>query len=290
MATNLAVVGSGSLVVVALVMGVAAIAARRSGRVSGVDAAWGLGFVLVAAWSALAGDGDLVRRLLLLVLVAVWGLRLAGHVWRRNRGGGEDPRYAELLTDAPGDRFSAALRRVYLPQGLAIWFVSLPVQVSAAVGPGIRLVLALGVLVWAVGFAFETVGDAQLRAFKADPDNRGRVMDRGVWGWSRHPNYFGDACVWWGTYVVAASAWPGATTLLSPVVMTYFLVRVTGVRLLEQRMSGRPGYAEYRARTSAFLPAHLPRVGPAEGRIRAGRRRVAVMSHPFSRAGANSWP
>lgn len=251
---NLLVVSGGALAIAAAVMVAAAVVGWRTGRVRDVDTAWGLGFVLVAAWSAAAGDGSLPRRLVLVGLVGVWGLRLSWHVARRNRGSREeDPRYADLLADAPGNAFAAAARKVYAVQGAAVWFVSLPVQVSAAAGPGLWPLTAVGGLVWAVGLAFEAVGDTQLAAFKSDP-HRGQVMDRGVWGWTRHPNYFGDACLWWGIYLVAASTWPGAATVLSPTVMTVLLVQVTGVRLLERRMSKRPGYPEYQARTSAFLP------------------------------------
>jgi steroid 5-alpha reductase family enzyme len=135
-----------------------------------------------------------------------------------------------------------------------VWFVSIPLQVSAASGDGLVLVAVLGAAVWLLGVVFEAVGDAQLARFKADARNKGTVMDRGLWGWTRHPNYFGDSAVWWGLYLVAASAWPGVLTVLSPVVMTYFLVFATGARLLEKEMSKRPGYPEYQQRTSYFIP------------------------------------
>jgi steroid 5-alpha reductase family enzyme len=192
--------------------------------------------------------------LLLLALVAVWGLRLAWHMHRRNSGKGEDPRYAEMLGRERGNPTVVAIRKVYGVQALALWFVSLPIQVSAAAGAGVPVVAVVGVAVWLLGVAFEAVGDAELAAFKADPDNRGKVMDRGLWSWTRHPNYFGDASVWWGLWLVAASAWPGVLTVLSPVVMTYFLAFATGAKLLERHMAQRPGYAAYQQRTSAFLP------------------------------------
>jgi steroid 5-alpha reductase family enzyme len=192
--------------------------------------------------------------LLLLTLVAVWGLRLAWHMHRRNSGKGEDPRYAEMLGRERGNPTVVAIRKVYGVQALALWFVSLPIQVSAAAGAGVPVVAVVGVAVWLLGVAFEAVGDAELAAFKADPDNRGKVMDRGLWSWTRHPNYFGDASVWWGLWLVAASAWPGVLTVLSPVVMTYFLAFATGAKLLERHMAQRPGYAAYQQRTSAFLP------------------------------------
>ena len=249
----LAVTGLSLLAVVVLMTATAVVGARQ-GRVSVVDTTWGLGFVVVALVAAAAGDGTGWRRLALVAVVAVWGLRLAWHVTRRNAGKGEDPRYVEMLAKEPGNPTWVAIRKVYLVQGLAVWFVSLPIQVSAAAGPGVTAVAVLGLVVWAVGLTFEAVGDAQLKVFKADSSNKGKVMDRGLWSWTRHPNYFGDSCVWWGIYLVSASAWPGVLTVLSPVVMTYFLVFATGAKLLEKHMGERPGYAEYRRRTSYFLP------------------------------------
>ena len=252
--SNFVAVSGFSLLAVAILMAVTAFVGRRQGRVSVVDTAWGLGFVVVALVAAVVGDGPLWRRLLVLLLVAVWGGRLARHMHTRNRGKGEDPRYEAMLADQPGDPFLVAVRKVYLVQGAAVWFVSLPLQVSAASGDGLVVVAVLGAAVWLLGVVFEAVGDAQLARFKADARNKGTVMDRGLWGWTRHPNYFGDSAVWWGLYLVAASAWPGVLTVLSPVVMTYFLVFATGARLLEKEMSKRPGYPEYQQRTSYFIP------------------------------------
>jgi steroid 5-alpha reductase family enzyme len=252
--SNFVAVSGFSLLAVAILMAVTAFVGRRQGRVSVVDTAWGLGFVVVALVAAVVGDGPLCRRLLDLLLVAVWGGRLARHIHTRNEGKGEDPRYEAMLADQPGDPFLVAVRKVYLVQGVAVWFVSLPLQVSAASGDGLVVVAVLGAAVWLLGVVFEAVGDAQLARFKADARNKGTIMDRGLWGWTRHPNYFGDSAVWWGLYLVAASAWPGVLTVLSPVVMTYFLVFATGARLLEKEMSKRPGYPEYQQRTSYFIP------------------------------------
>lgn len=230
---------------------------RRIGRYNVVDVTWGLGFVAVAAVCAALGDGDLFRRLLLLALVAVWGLRLAWHMVGKTSGGkGEDPRYSALLD---GD-FSAAnvIRRIFVVQAAAGWFISLPLQVSAALGPTpprLLPVLIAGVAVWLLGLVFEAVGDHQLRRFKADPANRGKIMDQGLWAWTRHPNYFGDACVWWGLWLVTVAGWISLVTVGSPVLMTYFLAFVTGGRLTEKQMAGRPGFDEYRLRTSFFIPA-----------------------------------
>jgi steroid 5-alpha reductase family enzyme len=236
----------------ALAMAVTAVVARRTGRFAGVDVTWGLALALTSVVSAvvgaLLGEGDW-RRWLLLVLVSVWGLRLAWHVHRRNAGQ-EDRRYAEMLE---GASFGTAALKVFVVQGLAVWLVSLPLQVSAVTRTSWDWVAALGAALWTVGVLFEAIGDAQLAAFKRDPD-RGSVMDRGLWSWTRHPNYFGDACVWWGVWLVAVAAWPGVLTVVSPVAMTWVLVRGTGARLLEQHMSKRPGWDEYAARTSMFIP------------------------------------
>jgi len=247
--TDFLLVSGAAAGVCVVAMLLTAYAARRAGRVSVVDVTWGLALAAVALTCAVVGDGDTLRRWLLVGLVTVWGVRLSWHIWRRNTGHGEDPRYTELL----GSKRGGPLMRVWIPQGGAIWFVSLPVQVSAVAGGGVDLVVWIGVVVWLVGVTFESVGDAQLAAYKRDPD-RGPVMDRGLWRYTRHPNYFGDACVWWGLWLVAASAWPGALTVPSSMVMTYFLVFATGARLLEETMMERPGYPEYAARTSMFIP------------------------------------
>lgn len=253
---DLLVVSASALGVVVALMALTAALARSTGKVSVVDTVWGLGFITVTLTSViigqtLTGDGSdrALRSWVLLTLVALWGGRLAWHIFRRSRGAGEDPRYEELMGKGPG----GIVRKVLLPQGLAIWFVSLPVQVTVVAGGHVTWVLWLGVAVWAIGLAFEAIGDAQLAAYKKDPV-RGPVMDRGLWRYTRHPNYFGDSTVWWGIFLVSASAWPGVLTILSPVAMTYFLVFATGARLLERTMMKRPGYPEYAARTSMFFP------------------------------------
>ena len=244
----------GCLVAAALVMGVTALIARRLGKVSVVDIAWGLVFVAIA-WVCFAFS-PASRSLLLAVLVTLWGGRLAWHIRRRALGSGEDPRYDKILAEAPeGQRFAYAVRKVFAVQALAAYIVSLPLQVAAAAdAKPLGWVAAIGLVVFGVGVAFETIGDAQLARFKADPANKGTIMDRGLWAWTRHPNYFGDAAVWWGLWIIAAEVWPGVLTVFSPVVMTYFLAFATGARLLESEMSKRPGYPEYMQRTSMFFP------------------------------------
>lgn len=252
---NFLVVCAASLAAIAVVHGATFLIGRRIGRYNVVDVTWGIGFVAVAAVAAAVGTGDLFRRLLLLALVAVWGLRLAWHMYGKSKGKGEDPRYHDLLR---GD-FSAGtvLRKIFAIQAVATWFIALPLQLSATLGPtptALVPVLVLGVVVWGIGVVFEAVGDHQLRVFKADPANKGVVMDRGLWAWTRHPNYFGDACVWWGLWLISIAAWVSLATVLSPVLMTYFLVYATGARLTEKYMRDRPGFREYCSRTSFFVP------------------------------------
>jgi steroid 5-alpha reductase family enzyme len=247
-----------SALVVLLLMAATAYAARRTGRWAVVDVTWGLGFLLVSVVAGVVGDGDTLRKVLLVGLPVIWALRLASHISTRAQGK-EDPRYAELKENGRG----GFARQVLLPQGAAIFFISIPIQVGVGSDRSVGALAWLGVLVWAVGLAFEAIGDRQLKTFKADPANRGTIMDRGLWSWTRHPNYFGDACLWWGIYLVAAdSGWAGAATVLSPVAMTYFIYAVTGAKLLERTMSKREGWDAYAARTSIFLPLP-PRKRPA---------------------------
>ena len=190
---------------------------------------------------------------MLALLVTAWGGRLAWHIHRRARGKGEDPRYAEMLGESG---FGTVVRKVFVVQGVAMWFISLPVMVAAVSDVRWWPLVWVGAVLWLVGLVFETVGDAQLAAYKRDPA-RGPVMDRGLWAWTRHPNYFGDACVWWGVWLVGglATGWlPGLLTVAAPAAMTYFLVLATGARLLERSMMERDGYPAYAARTSMFFP------------------------------------
>ncbi|AEF41557.1 DUF1295 domain-containing protein [Hoyosella subflava] len=248
------VVSAASLAAIAVLIAVTAVAGFRVGRHNVVDVSWGLAFVSVAAAAAAAGSGEPARRLVVLVLVTVWGVRLAWHMFIRTRGHGEDPRYTEMLQRGSGNPTWLAIRKIYLTQALAAWFVSLPIQVAAVSDGPLGWIAFAGILLWIMGLTFEAVGDYQLRKFKADPANRGKVMDRGLWSWTRHPNYFGDACVWWGIFLIAADVWPGVLTILSPVLMTYFLAFATGGKLLEKHMSERPGYRDYQARVSFFVP------------------------------------
>lgn len=237
--------------------------AKIAHRHNVIDTTWGLLFALVATvtFAASAGSGDTVRRWLLLALPVVWGLRLAVHVGRRGLGKGEDPRYDDLLNKAGGNRDIYAIRTVYLLQGAFALVIAGPILVGAYVPEPIHGLAWAGVALWALGVFFEAVGDAQLERFRADRANRGKVMDSGLWRYTRHPNYFGDACAWWGIFLVAADALPGVVTVYAPILMTLLLTKGSGARILEKRMEKRDGWERYAARTSMFVPLPPKRAG-----------------------------
>jgi steroid 5-alpha reductase family enzyme len=232
------------------------VASKVAGKHSVIDAAWGLLFVAIAiaAFVGSAGQGRAQRRWLLLALAAVWGLRLAQHIGRRTLGKPEDPRYAELLAKAKGNPDWYALRMVYALQGALAFVIAAPILLGpferGPVGPSGWV----GVGVWCLGVFFEAVGDHQMETFRRNPANRGKVIDSGLWRYTRHPNYFGDACVWWGIFLVAAQHWPGPLSVFAPILMTLLLTKGSGARILERHMSTRRGWVEYAARTSGFIP------------------------------------
>jgi steroid 5-alpha reductase family enzyme len=231
--------------------------AVRIGRFNIVDVVWGTSFIVTALvsflWSA-GHDATNWRRILVLVLVAVWGGRLSIYIAARSYGKGEDPRYTAMLGTAP-HRALRALGTVFVLQAVVAWFISLPVQAAMYIRSGWAPLAIVGAAMWLVGVFFETVGDAQMAAFRKDPGNRGKVMDRGLWRYTRHPNYFGDATVWAGLWLIAAEHWIGALTVASPVLMAWFLSFKTGKPLLEKQMAAtKPGYADYMTRTSGLLP------------------------------------
>jgi len=220
-----------------------------------VDPFWGTGFTIVA-WTAVVAVGEWdAHDLVLAGLVTVWGSRLSIYLLWRSRGKDEDFRY-QAMRRRWGARFwIVSLGTVFLFQGLLVLVVSLPVQVAVLAPGDIGIFTVAGIVIWLVGLTFETVGDAQLARFKADPDNSGKVMDRGLWRYTRHPNYFGDFCVWWGVFTVALDASGTAWTVIGPLVMSFLLLRVSGVAMLEKTVTKRrPGYEEYARRTNAFFP------------------------------------
>jgi steroid 5-alpha reductase family enzyme len=241
------------------VLAVTFVASKIAHKHSVIDSAWGLLFAVAAIaafFCSAAGSvhGNGLRRSLLLILPLLWGLRLAQHIGRRTIGKPEDPRYAALLAKAKGNPDLYAIRMVYLLQGLLAFLISAPILVGAFTRGPVGVIAWIGVALWCVGVFFEAVGDHQMEAFRRNPVNKGKVTDVGLWRYTRHPNYFGDACVWWGIFLVAAEHWPGVLSIYAPVVMTLLLTKGSGARILEKHMAQRPGWAEYAAKTSGFFP------------------------------------
>jgi steroid 5-alpha reductase family enzyme len=236
--------------------------------VSFVDSWWALGIVLLALTTYLQLSNPSLHAILLLVLCTVWGLRLGLYLLWRWLSHGVDARYRAIMRSAETRRgwsfaFTAGIQ-VFLLQGILQFIVALPVQLgqigTPAAPPGV--IATIGALIAAGGIIFETVGDWQLVRFKNNPENKGRVLDTGLWRYTRHPNYFGDACVGWGLFLVALETPLGLWSLPAPVLLTFLLTRVSGVPLLEDQLSKtRPGYAEYVQRTPAFIP-WFPRSKP----------------------------
>ena len=222
-----------------------------------VDSLWGLGFVLIAWLTFFLSDGFWTRKMLIAVLVTLWGLRLSAYLSWRNWGKGEDPRYG-LWREKSGQRFwFVSLFKVFILQALFLWVISLVLQVGqmAARPSSLTWLDIAGIMMWLIGFVFESLGDWQLARFKSNPANKGRVMDRGLWAYTRHPNYFGETLVWWGICLVTLSTPDSWWTVVSPMVITAVLLKMTGIPLTEQELiKNRPGYSDYIKHTSAFLP------------------------------------
>jgi steroid 5-alpha reductase family enzyme len=245
-------VGAGVIAVYMTALFLLALARKDNGI---VDIAWGPGFILLtAAGLALRPDWT-ARRLLLSGLVLIWAVRLSLHIFRRNRGRGEDFRYAAWRARWGRIFLLRSYLQIFLLQGFFMVVIALPLTMLAGRPDAPRSALdAAGLAVWLLGFLFESVGDAQLARFKRNPANRGRIMDGGLWAYTRHPNYFGEAAMWWGIFLVSLSVpggWPG---IAGPLTITLLLRFVSGVPLLEKKYEGRADFAAYARNVQAFLP------------------------------------
>jgi steroid 5-alpha reductase family enzyme len=221
-----------------------------------VDIFWGPGFVMTGwLYFALTPEGFLPRKMTLVVLLSTWGLRLGIHILRRNWGKPEDFRYARWREEEGARWWWFSFFKVFLLQGALMWIISAPLLAAQTNATPDRLTLLdyAAIVVWATGFLFEALGDMQLARFKADPANKGKVLNTGLWRYTRHPNYFGDSAQWWGYYLLAAAG-GGWWTIFSPALITFLLMRVSGVALLERTLTAKPGYRQYVETTSVFLP------------------------------------
>ena len=227
-----------------------------------VDSFYGLGYVVVA-WTSLILMGSFsLRHIITTILVSIWGFRLFLYVTIRNWGEPEDFRY-QAIRKSYGDKvLFKSYWKIYLFQGIIIFLVGFPALfINSNEAPPVSIgfetsaiLLLIGVIVWIIGFYFESVGDHQLRKFKKNPDNKGQVMDQGLWKYTQHPNYFGEVTMWWGIFIIALGVPWGIVTIFGPILITYMIIKVSGVRLLNYRYRKDDKYADYKRRTSAFIP------------------------------------
>jgi len=221
-----------------------------------MDAAWGIGFILTAMATLAFSDGLNARRLLICALVLAWGARLSAHILIRNAGReGEDFRYRNWRNTWGKWFHLRSYLQIYMLQGTVMFFVSAPILlVNSQNGGPLGILDAAGVLVWLTGFLFEAAGDFQLLRFTRNPSNKGRIMRYGVWRFTRHPNYFGEATLWWGCFLIALNVPGGWKAVISPLLIDFLLLRVSGIPMLEEKYRNNPEYAEYRKTTNAFFP------------------------------------
>lgn len=219
------------------------------------DIAWGLGFVLVTWVSFFLSDQIGMRGILVGFLVSIWGLRLASHIYFRNKGKTEDYRYLAWRKEWGNWFYVRSYLQVYLLQGLFLFLIVLPVLIinKSSTSPLIWLDF-VGLIVWLFGFYFETMGDAQLAQFIKNPLNKGKIMQSGLWAYTRHPNYFGEVTQWWGIWLIALAVSGGWIGIIGPIIITFLILKVSGIPLLEKKMEENPDFAEYKKRTSMFFP------------------------------------
>lgn len=218
------------------------------------DLAWGLGFVLLAWASLIASNQFNLRGLLITTLVTIWGLRLASHIYRRVSAKPEDARYAQWRIDWGSTFIFRSYLQIFILQGIFLFVISQSfLHINLSLSQPLTYLDLLGLVVWLTGFLFESIADKQLTDFVRNPENKGHLMTKGLWHYSRHPNYFGEVTQWWGIYLLSLSV-GGVLTILSPLTITLLILFVSGVPLLEKKYTGRPDWEEYKSKTSVFLP------------------------------------
>lgn len=231
------------------------IAAQVRGRNDIADVAWGLGFILAAGTSLVAGNVYSLRSLLISSLVLIWGIRLALHIYNRNRGKGEDPRYRKWREEWGRWFVPRSFLQVFILQGILLVMVAVPVIfINQAPVVPLGWFDLPGLTIWLTGFCFEAVGDLQLKRFLADPANKGRLMTSGLWRYTRHPNYFGEVTLWWGIWLMALPLQGGWVTIIGPLTISFLILKVSGIPMLEAPYEERADFQEYKRRTSAFFP------------------------------------
>lgn len=222
-----------------------------------VDIAWGLGFVTVAVFTYLVSEFKTERAALLSILVVLWGVRLGYYLFKRNWGKPEDFRYVNMRKrwGTSNWKYVKMFFNVYALQLVLLFIIAQPIiTVNKSSDVGIGILDYIGLTIWIIGYLFEVIGDSQLKKFISKPENKGRLMKYGLWKYTRHPNYFGEATMWWGIFIISLSVPNGWTGIYSPLVITLLLLFVSGVPLLEKKYKSHPEWPEYAKKTSKFIP------------------------------------
>ncbi len=218
------------------------------------DIAWGIGFLICALYAYLFLGDTFGKSLIVLFLVAMWAFRLSIHIFIRNKGKKEDSRYKKWREDWGKYFLPRTYLQVFLLQGLLMLVVVMPAVVAIIFGGKITWLDYVGLTIWTIGFFFETVGDYQLSQFIKNPENKGKILQTGLWKYTRHPNYFGEVTMWWGIWIIAISAPFTWLTIIGPITITFLILFVSGIPLLENRKKGDPAFEEYKKKTSIFFP------------------------------------
>lgn len=220
-----------------------------------VDIGWGMGFIIVALATLFDRGTFYPRQLLITALILIWGLRLALYIFKRNSGKGEDFRYKQWRQEWGKTIYWRSYLQVFMLQGVIMFVIALPIMhVNASNASELVITDFIGAAIWLIGFLFESIGDAQMMMFKNNAANKGKIMRSGFWKYTRHPNYFGEALLWWGIFIVAIGANSIYISLISPLLLTYLLLKVSGVAMLEKKYTGNAEYDEYIRTTSSFVP------------------------------------
>lgn len=218
------------------------------------DSAWGIGFLVVAIFNLIASGNFLQTKLVITFLVFLWGLRLSSYITLRNWGKSEDYRYKEWKEKWGKSALLRSYLQVFLLQGFFMFLVSLPVTLFNRFGGVPFNISVLGISVWILGFYFETVGDLQMFYFKKDPKNKGKVMDQGLWQYTRHPNYFGEVTMWWGIWLLTVGSTYWYIGIIGPITISFLILKVSGIPLLEKKYEGNREFEKYKSKTSVFFP------------------------------------
>lgn len=219
------------------------------------DIAWGLGFALLSWLLFFKNGSGNITALIANILVSIWGLRLALHIFSRNKNKPEDFRYKNWRDTWGKWFYLRSYLQIFVLQGILLLLISTSIiAINSSIRTNFGLITVLGIIVWLVGFIFEAVGDSQLQKFISDPQNKGKVMEFGLWAYTRHPNYFGEVTQWWGIWLMTFYSGNFWIALISPLTITFLILKVSGIPMLEKKYDGNPNYQAYKLRTSAFFP------------------------------------